>query len=309
MIRYRPLLCAALAVVAVSGCSRQQDLALNPDPGARMSAERAADVDPVPVGTAAGATLVVLSENGMLLTVDAADPSRVTSRRKISGLSARTRILGIDFRPATGQLYGLGSNSRLYTIDLTTGATSAVGAGFTPALSGEAFGFDFNPTVDRIRVVSNTGQNLRLHPDTGALAAVDSMLRFNAPDVNGGRTPGVAGAGYTNSDTDPGTGTLLYDIDATHDVLVTQVPPNNGVLNTVGPLGVDAEGLVGFDIALIDGVNVAYAAHKGSGNGASAEGGEDSAAHLVRIDLMTGAATDLGKIHGAGRVTGLAVRP
>jgi hypothetical protein len=61
------------------------------------------------------------------------------------------------------------------TLDVSSGVLKAVGAGpLTPALNGVAFGLDFNPAADRIRVVSDTGQNLRLHPDTGAVAAVET---------------------------------------------------------------------------------------------------------------------------------------
>ncbi len=130
-------------------------------------------------------------------------------------------------------------------IDPVTGAATAVGAAFTPALSGTAFGFDFNPTVDRIRVVSDTGQNLRLNPDTGAVAAVDGALNPGAPHV--------VGSAYTNNFAGATT-TTLYAIDAATDQLLIQNPPNNGTLAPVGPLGVDTGDDVGFDITANDGV-------------------------------------------------------
>ena len=56
----------------------------------------------------------------------------------------------------------------------------------------------------------------------------------------------MAGA-YTNSW--KGTkATTLYDIDAATGALVTQAPPNDGVLNTVGPLGIKLDGPVAFNI-------------------------------------------------------------
>ena len=107
---------------------------------------------------------------------------------------------------------------------------TALGAGpFTPSLSGSAFGFDFNPTVDRIRIVSDTGQNLRANPDTGAVVSVDGSLRYAPTDVAAGRDPDVVGAAYTNPDNDPATGTTLFDLDAGPDALVVQAPPNDGV--------------------------------------------------------------------------------
>lgn len=104
-----------------------------------------------------------------LVSFERASPTTIYSRVPMTGLQPSEQILGIDFRPANGLLYGLGSTSRLYTINTATGVATQVGAGqFSPLLSGADFGFDFNPSVDRIRVVSNTDQNLRLNPDTGA---------------------------------------------------------------------------------------------------------------------------------------------
>jgi hypothetical protein len=141
----------------------------------------------------------------------------LVDERLITGLQPNERILGIDFRPATGELYGLGSSSRLYVIDTFSAEATQVGSPFAVALSGTSFGFDFNPTVDRIRVVSNTEQNFRLNPNTGAI--VDSDLVAPGLQLDGnlkyanGANPNVAGSAYTNSDNDPTTGTVLYNID------------------------------------------------------------------------------------------------
>ncbi|MEJ7701366.1 MAG: DUF4394 domain-containing protein [Pyrinomonadaceae bacterium] len=96
-------------------------------------------------------------------------PNNVVNVAAITGLAAGENILGIDFRPATGQLYALGSSSRIYIINPRTGVATAVGAAGAFTLMGTDFGFDFNPTVDRIRIVSNTGQNLRVNPNDGTL--------------------------------------------------------------------------------------------------------------------------------------------
>ena len=125
-------------------------------------------------------------------------------------------ILGIDMRPATSQLYALGSSSRLYAINMASGAATAIGmTSFTAALSGTSFGFDFNPTVDRIRIVSNTGQNLRAHPVTGAIAATDVSLNPGSPSVDA--------AAYTNNFAGAAS-TTLYDIDYATDKLYIQSP-------------------------------------------------------------------------------------
>lgn len=115
-----------------------------------------------------------------------------------------------------------------------------VGSGpFSPALDGTDFGFDFNPVVDRIRIVSNTGQNLRINPITGVLAFVDGKL-------NPG-TPVVTAAAYRNNFAGTTT-TELYVLDTNTDKLFTQVPPNDGTLLEDGSLGVNADADNGFDI-------------------------------------------------------------
>jgi hypothetical protein len=157
-----------------------------------------------------------------------------------TGLQPGETILGIDFRPATGQLYGLGSTSRLYVINPTTGAARMIGTGpFTPALTGTLAGFDFNPTVDRIRVVTNSGQNLRLNPETGANAAIDGSI---SP------TASISAVAYTNNFAGATT-TTLYDIDANSNTLFKQDPPNNGTLVNIGPLNLDVDGEGSFDIS------------------------------------------------------------
>ena len=163
-------------------------------------------------------------------------PGRTTTVGSISGLVGDTKLVGIDFRPATGALVGLGDQGGIYVIDTAT-ATATNRQQLSVPLSGTSFGVDFNPTVDRLRIVSDTGQNLRVNVDNGA-ATVDLQLSGT----------GVVGAGYTNNDADPNTATTLYDIDAVNDQVTIQAPPNNGTLNPTGKLGVDTTNVVGFDI-------------------------------------------------------------
>lgn len=238
---------------------------------------------------------IALTADGRLLRFDLAMPWLAPAIAPVSGLMPGEHLHAIDFRPATGQLYGLGSTSRLYTIDTTSGIATAVGAGFATPLVGTAFGFDFNPTVDRIRIVSDAEQNLRAHPDTGAIVASDLPLAYANGDPGFGMDPATMASAYTNNLPGAGT-TLLYNLDAARDVLVTQVPPNNGALNTVGMLGRDITSVGGFDIAA-DGRAFATV-HDATGS------------WLVSIDLATGTATnviDLGAIAGAP-IRGLAVR-
>jgi Domain of unknown function (DUF4394) len=269
------------------------------------------------LSTANADELIALTTSGRLLQFDSTDTCSVHSQVKITGLQPNEQILAIDVRPFNGQLYGLGSSSRLYRIDSLSGQATAVGNGpFAPALAGSAFGFDFNPTVDRIRVVSNVGQNLRLHPDLGTVVDGDAATAGTQPDgalaydsttadgdpidVNAGTPPLIAGAAYTNPDNDPLTGTTLYVLDADLNLLAIQAPPNAGVLNTVGEIGFNTTQLMGFDIGA---TNQAHAALKLVG-GSKVKGCGNSA--LVTIDLVSGAATVVGVIGSHAPILGLA---
>ncbi|MCW2960344.1 MAG: hypothetical protein JWM25_2021 [Thermoleophilia bacterium] len=176
-------------------------------------------------------------------------PGAIHRTTRLQGLATGERIVGMDQRPATGQLYMLSSAGRLLVVNPVSGATKSIGEPMT--LVGTAFGFDFNPQVDRIRIVSNSEQNLRVHPDTGAVAAVDGNLAFQVGDANAGSDPNVYAVAYTNSvfGAAAPTTTELTGIDTTRDVLVRQDPPNNGTLVTRGALGVNALGQVQYDIA------------------------------------------------------------
>jgi hypothetical protein len=290
----RPQLRIGLSVIATTlaaACTTERE------PTAPPTLPPSLAVEP----SVAGQTIYALTTSDRLVRFSSADACS-TSEVKITGLVGDESLLGIDVRPATGQLYGLGSTSRVYTINTSTGAATAIGTtAFTPALSGSAFGFDFNPTVDRIRVVSNTGQNLRLNPVTGAVASTDLALAFAANDANAGATPSVSAAAYTNPDNDPATGTVLYDIDRQLGILTTQNPPNDGTLNTVGSLGLEFNDLTGFDIAPS---GVAYAVLKVTGNDQPKHtcGNSD----LYTINLQTGAASRIGSVGTSEPLRGIA---
>ena len=198
-------------------------------------------------------------------------------------------------RPANRQLIAVTNQSRIYSVSRSQRRATAIGAApLTPALAGASFGFDFNPTVDRIRLVSDSGQNLRLQPDTGAVAATDKPLVYKAGDPAAGVAPVVLGAAYTNS-VRGAMMTALYGIDSGRDTLVLQAPPNDGVLATVGALGVNLAGPIGFDISARD--NSAYVLARRPGMARS---------RLFRLNLMTGAAAQIGAISGAPALTALA---
>ena len=247
---------------------------------------------------AQAATVYGTTSSGNLIQFDSATPGVIAKSVAVTGLQASETLLGIDFRPATGQLFGLGSGSRLYVIDINTGAATQVGSSGAFTVNGTSFGFDFNPTVDRIRVVSNTGQNLRLNPNNGALAATDTPLAYAAGDTNAGANPSVVGSAYTNN-VNLSTTTTLYGIDSALDIVVTQNPPNAGTLNTVGPLGVNTNAVVGFDIQS-DGVG-------GNSAFASLSPSAGTASSFYTINLTSGVATLVGSIGSGLSVNDIAV--
>lgn len=247
--------------------------------------------------------IVGLTTNNMLTSFDAATPGMVTAMQSLSGVDAGQTIVGIDYRPNTGELYGLGydatqmmNNARLYTINPTTGMATGIGTAVTLSLGSGNIGFDFNPTVDRIRVVAANGANYRLHPVTGAIAATDGNLAYAAGDANDGATPSVGSVAYTNSYIGAET-TTLFGIDDALGILLTQNPPNNGILNTIGSTGLMYNMMdlsTDFDIYFDSATktNMAYLA---------ANTGTSMSDDLYTIDLATGATTMVGTI-GTGNV-------
>ena len=192
---------------------------------------------------------IVLTASGKLLSFNVGTPGIERTNVAISGLQAGETLVGIDYRPADGQLYGVGSSARIYTLNPNTGAATfkstiaADAADLTApytALAGATFGVDFNPMADRLRLVSNTGQNLRINVDTGA-ATTDGA-------INGGpASTALTAAAYTNSFAGTGS-TTLFVIDAAGSTIYTQNPPNNGTLTSPVSLGVTASSVGGFDI-------------------------------------------------------------
>jgi hypothetical protein len=246
--------------------------------------------------TAAETRLIGLSDNNTLVLFSSVQPE-LAKALPIQGVSGT--LLGIDFRPANGKLYGVSDTNILYIIDPSTGVATQVAPLSVPFTGGIASGLDVNPAADRLRLVGSNTQNFRIVmqdiPATPTSAAIpagtvvnggDLPLAYAANDINAGRTPNVTGAGYTDSVRGT-TRTKLFDIDTTLDVLVFQDPPNNGTLTTVGPLGVDFAPRTGFDIFVDrNGINAAFAVSNST---------------LYAIDLGTGRATAVGVV-GNGRL-------
>ena len=222
----------------------------------------AAAITPRPAQVAVtGQLAYAVTTNNNLITFDTQNPSVIRTLVPITGVAATQTLVGTDFRPNTGQLFGLGyntaagANDRLYTIDLTTGVATAVGAADINLDLGadvNVIGFDFNPTVDRIRVVSTNDKNYRLNPNTGGIAFIDGNLAYLAMDPNTGQDPNAGSAAYVNSFAGA-TGTGLYVLDHARGTVSLQNPPNDGVLTNSRELtGVNGVGVGGAIGALND---------------------------------------------------------
>ena len=249
---------------------------------------------------ASAETVVVLEDVGttqQLFSFDSASPSDTNGRVAVTGLDDDGELLGIDYRPLTGELYGFTSNDNLFTIDPISGVATKVGDGFTDSPAGTFYGFDFNPVIDKIRINSDVETNFVADPDSGDANIADTTpLFYESGDVNEGANPNIIGAGYENSVANADS-TQLYVIDAALDVLATQAN-NDGTLATVGDLGVDLVDIGEFDISGATGV--AYIA-------GIVRGETDST--LFTVDLSSGSATRVGTINSGTTIAGIAVAP
>ena len=230
--------------------------------------------------------VVGLTTTNALLSFDSSMPGNGSSLASITGLQgANEQILGIDARPTTGVVYGISSESKVYSLSLS-GQASFIGALSAP-LASSTIGIDFNPVADlsgaaSLRIVSSTGQNFAFNVANGSTTVATSVQA------------GFAGVAYSNNDLDPATATSLYYLDAASDTLkVATANFNAPTITTVGSLGIDINGVTGFDIG---GASNAFAALTDANSGKSG---------LYSIDLGSGAASFIGAF-GIGGNTAIA---
>lgn len=244
----------------------------------------------VAAGVTQAQTVITVS-GGNLNTYDATSPGAAFSSVPITGLTAGDAIVGIDVRPATGAIVVVADGAaadRLYTLNPLTGQATLLST-LDMALNGAFFGVDFNPTVDRLRVVSDTGQNLRINVDTGAVI-VDGALN--------GATASIQASGYTNSFSGATT-TMLFGINSATDSLYQQNPANAGTQVLIGALGVDTTSAMDIDVLTNNG-NASNTTYAGLNVG--------GLTRLYTINLTTGAATSVGQLGSGAVIQGFAVR-
>lgn len=248
---------------------------------------RALALSALAVGAAGAHAVTVygITETRQLVSWDSSAPNQLLSGVFYSGLAVNEQILGIDFRPANGLLYAVGTFGNIYTLNTTTGVATYVST-LSTTLNGTSFGIDFNPVPDRLRITSDLDQNLRVNVDTGA-AIIDGTLNPNNPNI-------VASA-YTNNFAGA-TSTTLYNIDSVTDSLMIQNPPNAGTQILVGSLGVNVSAQTTFDII---GVDTAFMASQLVG---------DTASSFFMVNLATGAVTNMGFVGSSQSNEALSIR-
>jgi len=244
------------------------------------------DPDPLPTPNPSiqGRAIFGLTCANQLVLFGSGNPGSLARQVTITGMSAGSAMLGIDF--GANALYGVGSDSRVYTIDTLSGAASPVGGAFAPAASGEHFGLAFDATANRLRLHGvESNQNQGLDPATGATSAADGELAYAATDPHTGQNPGVSASAYF--------GGTLYGVEANANSLV-RVSPASGEMTTIADLAFNVYLCSGLDI---DTDGTAYAAFS-----------TDNGSELYTLDLASGAATLLGTVAGSP-VHSIALRP
>jgi hypothetical protein len=246
--------------------------------------------------------VVGLTSDQRLVCFSEYRPGDARSIGFVSGLIGDTALIGIDYRVQDGRLYGVGNAGGVYTVDPASGAAVKVSQ-LTVALSGTSFGVDFNPAADRLRIISDNGQNLRHNVNAGGVTISDATLTYTVPPAAPVAAPGVTGAAYTNNDLDANTATTLYDLDTNLDQIAIQSPANAGLLAATGKLTVPVDLVAGFDIysTVRNGATVdvmGLAALKSTADGAT---------RLYSVSLPTGKARQRGGFSSGNVVVDIAI--
>jgi outer membrane protein assembly factor BamB len=233
-------------------------------------------------------SFVALSGNGTLTPFDS---KTLKAGKPMAIKNVNGKVVGIDVRPSDGMLYAVTVDGTVYTVDTKTGAATMKSKLETMLPATAKATVDFNPVADRMRLLGSDGTSLRANVDDGKVT-VDGRLKYAETDKSAGKTPMVTAGAYSNSV--KGTKeTALYDIDATLGTFLKQAPPNDGILTTLGSLGIKGSD-TSFDISTdATGKNTGFALRN---------------ARLYTVDIATGATAVLGKVKGlSGSVRDIAV--
>ena len=240
--------------------------------------------------------VVGLTDDQRLICFNERSPGDARNLGFVTGLMGDTKLIGIDFRVQNKMMYGVGDKGGVYLINTRNAAATFVNRLSVP-LVGNSFGVDFNPAADRLRIVSDTGQNLRHNVNEGGVTVTDGALNYA-----GETAVGVTGSAYTNNDLDPATATTLYALDTRLDQIAIQSLPNAGTLAATGKLTIEATSSAGFDIysTIRNGVTVAV-------QSLASLQTADGAISLYSVSLPTGKATSRGSFAAGNKVIDIAI--
>jgi hypothetical protein len=224
-------------------------------------------------------TLIGLTSDNTLVRIDT-ETRRASPPLRVSGTDGR--LLGIDQRPQDGRLYGVTERGQIVTVDPATGAATQVSRLNTPFESGGRAVVDFNPVANRLRLMGMSGANLRVNVETGE-AVRDGELKYQAGGQFAETRPRIVAGAYTNS-AGGAQATALYTLDTLVGAFNLQAPPNDGVQQVRGMVGMALPAGVAFDIL--------------AGEGGANTGWLLAAGTLHRVNLENGALTSAGAVSG-----------
>lgn len=231
--------------------------------------------------------LYALTSTNRIIRFDSTTPGTLISNRAITGIAAGDKLIGLDLRASDGRLYTMGTSGNIYRLATSGSGYVATNLGaISTTLTGSSFGFDFNPVPDRLRVVSDVNQNLRLNPVTPPGTTIDGSLTLNGSPVFD-----LFAVAYTNNRRGA-LSTVLYGIDARSGGLVRSTNANAGTYVTTNLVGSPFQSL---GLALDNSLNVSFDISGGTGKGffSYMDG-------LYGVNLSSGAPSFLGSIGAAG---------
>jgi hypothetical protein len=255
--------------------------------------------------TPEGTNLYAVTLSNKLLLFNATMPGAIIKSTPITGLQPGENILAIELRTAAGQLHAFSNTSRLYRIDLPTGAAIPIRPDpITPPLAGSEFSMARDTFRDQIRIVSDADETRQLGFglfSDGFFQITTGNLAYASDDVNAGQNPKVVGLAstYDNSDRIGTLTSIYYGIDSDRDALVFEKQPDFGTLHTVGSLNVATNDFVGFDIGFDNYASLTPICFEGC----------PTPSTLFTIDLNTGRATLVGGIGGGEIIRDIVMAP
>jgi Domain of unknown function (DUF4394) len=238
---------------------------------------------------------LMLTPGNQMVSFDTAAPATTLGTIGVTGVPSEETLRGIDFRPATGQLYGWSAVTpgpgpiRTYTIDPSSGAATLVGQTVANIASNVPGGLSFDAGIDRARYVDTQDKNARLRPADGTATVGDSPISPSSlePDLVGlAYDRSFAGATLTTAFAIDRTGSRLDFLGGVDGF----PPPTLGQVTPIGPLGFSLKAVDGgFDISA-DGR--AFGVLTDSADGLT---------RLYAISLTTGGATPIGPVGTGGQ--------